>query len=105
MKIDLHHCFAKKKHRKKRYGELIHSSINLQSIDHDKHMSGRVRRFNEREFCARHGLLDCRFCERFLIGHSKPCLWDYGTNAEDCRHFLFDKNKYYEFNRTKGRRA
>ncbi len=94
MKLDTHHRFAKHQNRKRRYGDLINHPVNMERLDHDRHMSGRVSHLNEREFCRAAGVLKCEYCENYLAGHDTPCLKYYGVTAEDCREFLFDYSKY-----------
>jgi hypothetical protein len=100
MKMDKHHKFSKHRNRKKRYGDLIHASENIEHANHSKHMAGDVQRYNEREFCERLGLLHCMYCEHVL--KNGECLWRKpgAATAENCRSFLFDKNKYKALNNT-----
>jgi hypothetical protein len=93
--IDRHHKLAKHKNRRRRYGELIHGTVNIELSDHDRHMSGKVSHLNEREFCQASGILDCKYCHNILTDGS--CLWKRPgvTCAVDCRFFLFNKDKFY----------
>ena len=95
MMIDRHHKLARHKNRRRRYGKLIHGPVNIEIADHDRHMSGKVSHYNEREFCQVSGILDCKYCHNILSDGS--CLWKRPgvTCATECRFFLFNKDKFY----------
>ena len=86
-----HHKFSQHKRRRKKYGKLIDHPANIQIVTEDDHMSGRVERLSEREFCEAVGILDCKYCAE--VTNLYQCLWFYGLEASECRQYSYDKSK------------
>lgn len=94
MKFDRHHKFARHKNRIKKYGSLMDHPSNIQEIEHNEHLSGRVERQSEREFCINAGIAKCEYCINFF----SDCLYKLDSQATFCRMFSFDLDMYEKFN-------
>ena len=88
-----HHKFSQHKRRRKKYGKLIDHTANIQIVTEDDHMSGRVERMSEREFCEAVGILECKYCDK---SYGDMCMIGLGKTsgkASECRHYNYDKSK------------
>jgi len=100
MKTDQHHQFSQGTRngwRQKKYGSGIHDPLNVELVGHNRHMSGKVMKISEREFCIRTGRCECRYCKNQLSGY----LCNPERDAKACRGFNFDREKYEEMNERK----
>ena len=93
MKIDLHHILpqgTRRGWRRKKFGTLLDGASNTIHVDHNRHMTGRVPKQNEREFCISAGICRCEYCKNRNYAY----LCNEERDAEMCRNFNFSKEKW-----------
>lgn len=89
----IHHVFPNTRHNRKTYGRfLINHRWNTQWACDDCNVShAKARNIGEREFCKMMKILRCEYCYHDL---GEGCLRNKNYNAEYCRAFKFDLERY-----------